>query len=95
MPYHWWTPLFDSLAALGIEPHEVVQVLRYAYRLPVPASTDLGPALTIWGRTRNGRGLVVLVRPLGGFDHQIIGVREMTTAEDALMTNHETRKKEQ
>jgi hypothetical protein len=34
--------------------------------------------LTIWGRTKAGRPLIVVLRPLGGFDYQILTALPMT-----------------
>lgn len=70
-------------ALAGIEPYEVWQVLDSPRRWPRPAadhSTGLR-VLTIWGRTRAGRGLVVGVYHLDGFSWRIVGAREMTDGE--------------
>ena len=65
-----------------IEPHEVVQVLSGARRRIVPAYSPEGLAMqSIWGRTTAGRALIVVVRPVGGFDSVIIGARDMSAAE--------------
>jgi hypothetical protein len=77
--YEW---LAEALAALrGVEPYEVVQVLRAARRMPLAAESAGVRFLTISGRTQAGRPLVVAVRLLGGLDQQIIGAREMTPQE--------------
>ena len=77
---------FDWLAALaltGIEPHEVMQVLTADRRWPRRAfgGPERLPTLTIWGRTRAGRPLIVATRRVGGLDYLIIGAREMTAEE--------------
>lgn len=89
VPYEWesW-----SLAALkGIEPHEVRHVLEDTpRRWPRPA---VGPdgleVLTIWGRTRAGRSLIVAVRHADGRTWKIIGAREMTASELAEFSRWE------
>lgn len=37
--------------------------------------------MTIWGRTNAARPLIVVIRPMGGFDWQIITARPMTDAQ--------------
>jgi len=37
--------------------------------------------LTIWGRTRDGRPLIVVLRHDGGLDYLILAAREMTDTE--------------
>lgn len=81
VPYEWedW-----ALSALkGIEPYEVWHVLEEASRRwPRPAAGPQGlPVLTIWGRTRAGRGVIVAVRRVEDFTWKIIGAREMTSRE--------------
>ena len=45
-------------------------------------ATNMGVGcLVIVARTQTGRPLAVAVRPEGGFDHRIIGVRELTATE--------------
>jgi len=68
----------------GIEPHEVMQVLTAKVRRPVPGrGPDGHPVLTIWGRTYEGRLLIVGTRQLTKWDRQIIGAREMRPSEIA------------
>jgi hypothetical protein len=76
-----WHP--TTLAKLsGIEPHEVIQALQSNRQWPKPA---VGPGdmvvLTIWGRTRTGRRLIVVTYPDTGFDSWIVGARDMNPAE--------------
>jgi hypothetical protein len=80
--YEWLTPGLRSLR--GIEPYEVMQVLNSKLRRPVPATGPDGHrALTIWGRTATGRGLIVALRPLSQWDWQIITARAMSDDENA------------
>ena len=66
----------------GIEPCEVLQVLSSKNRRPIPATGPDGhQVLTIWGRTAQGRGVIVAIRPLSHWDWQIISARAMTAAE--------------
>ena len=78
-------------ALVGIEPHEVRQVLEATRRWP---RTGTGPSdtpvLTVWGRTRTGRGLIVALYHLGGFTWKILGARDMTGPESAEYTRWET-----
>ncbi|MBT0768358.1 hypothetical protein KIH74_05450 [Kineosporia sp. J2-2] len=80
-----WAPFFvmEWLGAAGVEPHEVMQVLEATRRWPRPAvaaSNGLRP-LTIWGRTRPGRALMVAVRYLDGRDWEIVGARALNDRE--------------
>jgi hypothetical protein len=64
-----------------------MQVLTSKVRRPVPATGPDGhQVLSIWGRTTQGRALIVVVRPLSQWDWQIIGARAMTEQE---ITTHE------
>jgi hypothetical protein len=72
-----WLPV--ALRALrGITRYEVLQALGARRRRPVPARAAGVTVLTVWARTAAGRPLIVVVRPAGGFDWQILGAREMT-----------------
>ena len=79
MPYRWLPQALLLLA--GIEPYEVLQVLYAEQRMPVPAYADGIRVLTIWGRTKKGRPLIVTVRRVGQFDQLIVGAWEMSTDE--------------
>jgi hypothetical protein len=80
--YVWAAIVVAKLA--GIEPYEVMQALTGARRLPRLARGPGGiPVLTIWGRSRAGRRLIVAIRQLDDFDWQILGAREMTASEAA------------
>src|SRR5690348_14239205 len=83
----WWAlGALEWLARAGIEPYEVMQVLAYARRWPRPARTPAGGALTIWGRTRTGRALLVVLWPeRGTVDHQITLARELTADEETQL----------
>jgi len=77
--YRW---LAQALALLsGIEPHEVLQVLDAERRMPLPAIAAGVRRLTISGRTRKGRPLIVAIRAVDPFDPLIVGGREMTADE--------------
>jgi len=88
VPYEWeeW-----ALAALvGIEPYEVRQVLEADRRWPRSAASSAGiRVLTIWGRTRAGRTLIVALFHIGGLTWKIIGARPMTETELAEFTKWE------
>lgn len=62
----------------GVEPYEVVQVTASPRRWPRPAVARGVRILTIFGRTRAGRPLVVFLRQDGQWDWLIIGAQEMT-----------------
>jgi hypothetical protein len=78
----------DKLA--GIEPHEVNQVLAGPRRWPRPA-VGLGGArtLTVWGRTKEGRALMVALRHKTGMDWWIAGARDLTDAEESALAQWE------
>lgn len=64
MGYEWITVVPARLT--GIEPHEVMQVLAAPARWPRPAVDDVGiRVLTVWGRTRTGRALMIAPRHQG------------------------------
>lgn len=66
---------------LGIEPHEVMQVLASPRKLPLPARSGPIPLVAILGRTMAGRPLLVVLRKSGPLDQDIIGARDMTPVE--------------
>jgi hypothetical protein len=61
-----------------VEPHEVAQVVASPRRWPRPAEARGVRILTISGRTRTGRPLIVFARQDGPWDWLIIGARAMT-----------------
>ena len=76
MGYEWSSWALNALR--GIEPGEVLQVLNAPRRWPRVGHSDLGlGVLTIWGRTRAGRPLLVAVRPVGEWDFEILGARQL------------------
>jgi len=73
-----WVPLLLQ-ALKGIEPYEVRQVLEEGRRWPRPAVAQGIPVLAVWGRTRTGRHLIVVLRATeSSHDWLITGAREMT-----------------
>lgn len=82
MGYEWLDVGLQSLR--GVEPHEAMQVIYSKVRRPRPIFGPHGHhALTIWGRTPAGKGVIVAIRQLSQWDWQIITARAMTEAEDA------------
>lgn len=91
MPYEWDEWAINALA--GVEPYEVRQVLEADRRWPRPAVAPAGlRVLTVWGRTRAGRGLIVAVYHSSGHIWKIIGAREMSTDELAEFAKWEERR---
>lgn len=83
MPYEWLPFALNIIMGNKIEPFEVLQVLGGERRLPRPMVSPAGvSALMIFGRTRGGRPLVVVV-PLTRRERiaEIVGAREMTDDE--------------
>ncbi|WP_369634507.1 hypothetical protein [Nocardia sp. JMUB6875] len=81
MSYEWWYGAFAVLAMAGIERHEVLEIVYGQQRWPrrgVDPVTGLR-VLSIWARTDGGRPLIVTLRPLGGFDYQIVAAHQMTS----------------
>jgi hypothetical protein len=80
--YEWVPLLLQTL--VGIGPAEVRQVLEGDRRWPRPAIGDGLPMLAIWGRTRNGRYLIVVLRATDvSHDWLIVGARKMAAEEAA------------
>ncbi|MGV9336667.1 hypothetical protein [Nocardia sp. NPDC003726] len=80
MAYEWWYGIVTVLAMAGIERFEVIEALYADHRWPrrgVDPVTGVS-ALTIWARTDSGRPLIVTLRLLDGFDHQIVAAQQMT-----------------
>lgn len=68
MEYEWWIGVRTFLERSDIRAWEVMEVLYSAARWPRPARTRDGlPVLTVWGRTDEGRALVVVLRRLRSY----------------------------
>jgi hypothetical protein len=66
--YEWWIGARPFLDRAGVEPWEVMEVLYSPGRWPRPAMTkEELPVLTVWGRTDEGRPLVVMLRRLRSY----------------------------
>lgn len=79
MGYEWLASLLDKLA--DVEPYEVRQILEENRpRWPRPVIGGDGVhLLTIWGRTRAGRHLIVVLRRTDNqMDWLIVGAKAMT-----------------
>jgi hypothetical protein len=88
--YEWVREVLDKLQ--GVEPHEVTQVLTAKSRWPRPAIGFAGiRVLTIWGRTRTGRPLLVAVKRKDEWDWWIVGARELEPTETAELEAWEAR----
>ncbi len=83
MGYEWVPLLLATL--VGIEPDEVCQVLAgFHPRWPRPVLAGGLPMLAVWGRTRQGRYLVVVLKATEvNHDWCIVGAREMTAEQAA------------
>jgi hypothetical protein len=83
--YEWDGGALEWIARNGLEPGEVLQVLN-GRKWPRVGLTPEGlRVLTLWGRTRAGKGIVVMVRSQSGrsLDAWIVNARTMTVAEQA------------
>jgi hypothetical protein len=89
VPYTWLAIALERLR--GISADEVIEVLGADRRMPVSASHDGLPVLTIWARTRAGRPLIVALRPLGKFDYEIVGASDMTDEQQQHLCQWEER----
>jgi hypothetical protein len=66
--YEWWIGARGFLDRAEVAPWEVMEVLYSSARWPRQATTKQGlPVLTVWGRTEQGRPLVVMLRQLGSY----------------------------
>jgi hypothetical protein len=76
--FEWVLEVLDKL--LGVEPHEVSQVLSARRRWPRPAFTVGGfEVLTVWGRSLTGRPLLVALKRKDEWDWWIVGAGNWTT----------------
>ncbi|MEC3958106.1 hypothetical protein VMT65_34075 [Nocardia sp. CDC153] len=65
MEYVWSPTAKQFLERFQVLSWEVMEVLYSSRRWPRPARTDQGlPVLTVWGRSDEGRPLVVMLRQL-------------------------------
>lgn len=82
--------MLDWLAQRGIEGYEVQQVLQYGKRWPRQGHTPAGTVLTVWGRSRTGRPLLVVLWPTPpDSDSYITGARDLTADEEAELRRWE------
>jgi hypothetical protein len=91
MGYEWDYGALDWVARNGLEPGEVLQAV-YGRKWPRVAVTPEGlRVLTLWGRTRAGKGILVMVRPMLGhpLDAWIVNARPMTDTELAELAQWE------
>ena len=80
----------EWLADRGIEAYEIQQVLQYGKRWPRQGHSPAGVTPTIWGRTRDGRALLVVLWPeQGSLDSYITGARDLTVGEEAELQQWE------
>jgi hypothetical protein len=90
MAFRWASGVLEWLVRLGIEPYEVQQVLQYGKRWPRQGHTAAGTVLTVWGRTRAGRALLVVLWPeQDSLDSYITAARELTADEEGEMRRWE------
>jgi hypothetical protein len=88
--YEW---LSNALDALGdIQPHEVTEVLTARRRWPVPGYADGVKLLSIWGRTDEGRPLIVILHHADGLDWEIVGAARMNVDQLARFREWEATK---
>ncbi|MFD0000183.1 hypothetical protein [Nocardia sp. NPDC127526] len=65
MEFEWWIGSDHYLKWSDVAAWEVMEVLYSPHRWPRAATTRDGlPVLTVWGRTEEGRAIVVILRPL-------------------------------
>lgn len=89
MPYEWALGALERLPE-GIEPYEVMQVLGSDRpRFPVPSLPGGPRMLSIWGRTDEGRALMVICRWHGGFKHDIAFARDLSESERQMFEKWE------
>lgn len=61
--YEWWPGAKALIREAGVETWEVIEVLYSARRWLRPARSDRGlDVLTVWGRTDEGRPVIVALR---------------------------------
>lgn len=90
MVFTWAGGALEWLARQGIQPYEVLQVLRSGKRWPRQGHSPAGTVSTVWGRTVAGRALLVALWPdQGSLDSHITAARELTTGEEAELRRWE------
>ncbi|WP_067563830.1 hypothetical protein [Nocardia acidivorans] len=79
MGYEWLLSAAMNLNG-GLTTDEVLRALADAPRRWVQAvfTKNGAPGLSVWTRTPAGTPILVVLRPLGGFDHQIVYAAPMT-----------------
>jgi hypothetical protein len=89
--FRWAGGVLDWLAQRGIEGFEVQQVLQSGMGWPRQGHTPVGAVLTVWGRSRAGRALLVVLWPEQDTppDSYITGARELTADEEAELRRWE------
>ncbi|MCM6772447.1 hypothetical protein NDR87_00810 [Nocardia sp. CDC159] len=79
MGFEW--PDWALAHLIGVEPHEVREVLGMARRWPRPADDGNVTVLSIWARSAGGRALIVVTRQVDQWTWLIVGAREMRAQE--------------
>lgn len=80
MTYEWASEaVLEWLRRQGIEPYEVLQALQDPKRWPrIADHPELGLTPSIWGRTLDGRLLIIVLAPgRRRFDHRIVNAYDM------------------
>ena len=90
MGYEWLSNALDALR--DIAPHEVTEVLAAPRRWPVPGYADGVKLLSIWGRTDEGRPLIVILHHADGLDWEIVGATRMNADQLARFREWEATK---
>ncbi|MEV0297099.1 hypothetical protein [Nocardia sp. NPDC050710] len=92
MGYEWLPSAINGLRGLGTE--EVIAALldarkRWVQRVETKSGAS---GLAVWTRTPAGTPILVVLRPFGGFDHQVTYVAEMTPTQRAAYEEWENKR---
>ncbi|MFI6865721.1 hypothetical protein [Nocardia sp. NPDC050406] len=85
MGYHWLPLALSIVAELKIAPDDIAGIVYGTHKRVVPAAGGGVASLTFWGRTPDGRRVIVWLRRLPGdcedsavSDYEIVAVTDMT-----------------
>lgn len=94
MGYHWLPIALAIVAELKLAPDDIADIVYGTHKRVVPAAGGGVASLTFWGRTRDGRAVIVWLRRLPTIDdedtavgdYEIVAVTDMTPEQSTAFT---------